>query len=58
MRAWDEGLDFRELVRADAEIAGRVDLDAVFDLGAFTRHADVVFGRLRDLVASLETAHV
>ena len=28
MRAWDEGLDFRELVRADAEIAGRVNLDA------------------------------
>ena len=28
MRAWDEELDFRELVRADAEIAGRVDLDA------------------------------
>ena len=33
MRAWDEELDFRELVDADAEIAGRVDLDAVFDLG-------------------------
>ena len=27
MRAWDEGLDFRELVAADAEVAGRVDLD-------------------------------
>ncbi|HEU0248481.1 MAG TPA: adenylosuccinate lyase, partial [Gaiellaceae bacterium] len=26
MRAWDEGLDFRRLVRADAEIAGRVDV--------------------------------
>ena len=36
------GLDFPELVRADAEIAGRVDLDAVFDLGAYTRHVDVV----------------
>jgi adenylosuccinate lyase len=49
MRAWDEGLDFPELVRADAEIAGRVDLDAVFDLGAYTRHVDVVFERLRAL---------
>ena len=49
MRAWDEGLDFPELVRADAEIAGRVDLDAVFDLGAYTRHVEVVFDRLRAL---------
>ena len=47
MRAWDEGLDFRGLVRADAEIAARVDLDEVFDLGAYTRHVDVVFGRVR-----------
>ena len=49
MRAWDEGLDFRELVRGDTEIAGRVDLDAVFDLAAFTEHADVIFARLRSL---------
>jgi adenylosuccinate lyase len=54
MRAWDEGLDFRELVRADAEIATRIDLDEVFDLGAFVAHADVVFSRLRNLVADLE----
>jgi hypothetical protein len=46
MRAWDEGLDFRELVRADAALAGRVDLEAVFDLGAFVRYEDVVFQRL------------
>ena len=45
MRAWDEGLDFRALVRSDAEIAARVDLDAVFDLGAYTRHVDDVFAR-------------
>ena len=55
MRAWDEGLDFPELVRVDAEIAGRVDLDAVFDLGAYTRHVDVVFDRLRAL--SREQVH-
>jgi adenylosuccinate lyase len=47
MRAWDEGLDFRELASAEPEIAGRVDLEAVFDLGAYTRHVDVVFERLR-----------
>jgi adenylosuccinate lyase len=47
MRAWDEGLDFRGLVRADPEIAARVDLGEVFDLGAYTRHVDVIFGRVR-----------
>jgi adenylosuccinate lyase len=55
MRAWDEGLDFPELVRADTEIAARVDLDAVFDLAAYTRHVDVVFERLRAL--SREQVH-
>ncbi len=46
MRTWDEGLDFRNLVRGDAEIAARVSLDEVFDLTAFTRHVDAVFRRL------------
>jgi len=57
MRAWDEGLDFRDLVRGDGEIAGRVDLEAVFDLDAFTRHADVVFARLRALVSQREAVN-
>src|SRR3954469_21188813 len=48
MRAWDEELDFRELARNDADI--RVDLDAVFDESAYTRHADVIFDRLHELV--------
>jgi adenylosuccinate lyase len=51
MRAWDEELDFRELVRGDPEIAERVDLATVFDLGAYTAHVDTVFERLRGLVA-------
>ena len=54
MRAWDEGLDFRDLVRADPEIAARVDLDDVFDVGAYTRHVDVVFGRVRTETAPEE----
>jgi adenylosuccinate lyase len=54
MRAWDEGLDFRELARSDASIAGVVDLDAVFELEAYTRHVDTVFERLRALVATRE----
>ena len=49
MRAWDEGLDFPALVRADAEITSRVDLDAVFDTAAYTRNVGVVFDRLRAL---------
>jgi adenylosuccinate lyase len=56
LRAWDEELDFRELARADAELAGRIDLDEVFDPAAFTRHIDTVFDRLRALVATREEA--
>ena len=54
MRAWEEEQDFRELVRRDPEI--RVDLDAVFDESAYTRHVDDVFERLHTLVK--EPAHV
>jgi adenylosuccinate lyase len=58
LRAWDEEQDFRELVRADRELAGRVDLDAVFDPTTYTRHVDTVFERLRALVRKEETVHV
>jgi adenylosuccinate lyase len=57
MRAWDEELDFRELVRGDDEIASRLELDAVFDLGAYTRHVDTVFSRLHALTKG-EPVHV
>jgi adenylosuccinate lyase len=57
MRAWDEELDFRELTRADDEIAGRVDLDAVFDLDAYTLHVDTIFARLHTLAAKEEPIH-
>jgi adenylosuccinate lyase len=49
MRAWEEELDFRELCRADDEIAARVDLASIFDIGAYTRHVDTVFARLEAL---------
>src|SRR6187200_756822 len=52
MRAWEEQIDFRSLVDADAEIAGRVDLDRVFTLEAFTAHVQTVFDRLRELTAT------
>jgi adenylosuccinate lyase len=54
MRAWDEELDFRELVRLDTEIAGRVDLEDVFSLDAYTAHVDTIFERLRALAATRE----
>jgi adenylosuccinate lyase len=57
LRAWDEGIDFPALARADDEIAARVDLDAVFDLGAYTRHVDVVFERLSALSRREEPIH-
>ncbi|MGI8806020.1 MAG: adenylosuccinate lyase [Thermoleophilaceae bacterium] len=45
-RAWDEGVSFRDLL---AKAAPQLDLDAVFDPGAFTRHADEIIGRLDSL---------
>jgi adenylosuccinate lyase len=58
MRAWDEELDFRELCRADDEIASRVDLDEVFDLGAYTTHVDTIFSRLQSIAPREEPVHV
>jgi adenylosuccinate lyase len=52
MRAWDEELDFQALVRADEDLAGRVDLDRVFALDAYIAHVDTVFERLRALRAT------
>src|SRR6478735_2236085 len=56
MRAWDEELDFPTLVRADEELAARVDLDGVFALDAYLAHVDTVFERLRALRATREAA--
>jgi adenylosuccinate lyase len=60
MRAWEEERDFAALARADAEIAAALDsdaLDEVFDLGAYTRHVDVVFDRLEALTRREEPVH-
>jgi adenylosuccinate lyase len=60
MRSWEEEQDFRTLARADAEIAAQLDaetLDAVFDLGAYTRNVDVVFDRLSALTRREEPVH-
>src|SRR6266540_3270224 len=58
LRAWDEELDFRALVESDERIAGRVDVDSVFDLAAYTRHVDAVFERLHALTRPEEALRV
>src|SRR6201997_2230218 len=46
--AWQRETDLRVLAREDQEIASRIDLDAVFDLDAYTKHVDTVFNRLKE----------
>ena len=47
-RAWDEGIELRDLLAADERAAG-LDLEAIFDYGHFTRHADAILARLDTL---------
>ncbi len=54
MRAWEEEQDFRELVRSDSELAGRLELDELFSLAPYTRHVDTIFDRLHALVRARE----
>jgi adenylosuccinate lyase len=42
-RAWDTGVQLRELL-AERDLG--LDLDAIFDLGHYTRHARELVGRL------------
>ncbi|NQU97108.1 MAG: adenylosuccinate lyase [Chloroflexi bacterium] len=49
MRAWDEGADFRDLVRTDPEVSTRVDaadFDDLFDYGYYLRHVAHTFARV------------
>lgn len=49
MRAWKEGLNFRELVFNDSNISGRVPAKAIqraFDLKRQLRHIDAIFARV------------
>jgi adenylosuccinate lyase len=45
-RAWDEGTSFRELI---ATAAPNLDLDAVFDYGAYLEHVPEVIARLDEI---------
>jgi adenylosuccinate lyase len=44
-RAWDEGIQLRELLAADERAAG-LDLDVIFDYSHYTRHAGEILARL------------
>jgi adenylosuccinate lyase len=57
LRAYEQEEDFRELVRADPEIADRIDLDTVFDIAWYTRHVDTIFERLAALTRREEPVH-
>jgi adenylosuccinate lyase len=46
-RAWDEGIEFRELL---GQAAPELDVEAVFDTGAFVRHAETIVRRLDRIV--------
>jgi adenylosuccinate lyase len=48
-RAWDEGASFRELLAADEEVTGRIDLDEAFDATRALANLDVVFDRLEKI---------
>ena len=52
-RAWDTGTEFRDLL---AEAAPDLDLDAVFDYGAYLTHIPEIFERLEALRLSLGSA--
>ncbi len=61
LRAWEDDRDFRELVEADTEIAGRLGADGIaraFDLDEVLQHVDVLFERLAALAAREEPVNV
>jgi len=57
LQAWESDLDLRDLVRADPDLASRVELDHVFSLEPYVRHVDTVFERLRALERREEPVH-
>jgi len=57
-RSWEEGLDFRDLLRADRHAREHLplpELEALFDYGYYTRYVDETFARL-GLVKQAATA--
>jgi len=55
LRAWDEGLDLRELLEQDAEVGLSPEtLDAAFDLDDALKHVDAIFDRLHTVTIPKE----
>ena len=55
-RSWDEGRDFRELLRSDPTVAAYMtsaELERLFDYGYYTRYVDDTFRRLGLLPATM-----
>lgn len=51
MKVWDEGGDYRDLIKKDGDITSRLsadEIDRVFDLRHYLRNLDEVFARLFD----------
>jgi len=49
MKVWDEGGDYRELIKKDADISSHLsteEIDRVFDLNHYLRNVDAVFARV------------
>ena len=58
-RCWDEGGDFRELLKSDPSVAAYLspaELENIFDYGYYTRYVDDTFRRLGLLPALMGTA--
>ena len=56
MTGWDEGRDFRELIKSDKEAAtylSKSELNELFDYGYYTRYVDDTFQRLGLLPAKI-----
>jgi adenylosuccinate lyase len=47
-RAWDDGIQLRELLAAD-ERASALDLEEIFDYSHYVRHADEIIARLDEI---------
>ena len=49
MESWENGADFRELVRSEPKVSSRLtsgELDEIFDYGYYVRHVDETFERV------------
>ena len=58
-RCWDEGRDFRELLKSDPTVAAYLspaELEGLFDYGYYTRYVDDTFQRLGLLPAAVGSA--